>query len=148
MSIVYDTDVTIAYKIDYQTPRVMRGVLLCTVVIHELIGGAPDVAARNAMIALKEAADKQDRLITPNAEDWIEAGSVLYALRHGLKSRAKGKTPSIPATEVQRITRDVLIARTIRRHRAVLVTNNIGDYERIARFCRVRVESGKVHFGY
>ena len=97
---------------------------------------------------LGKLAAKQDRLITPDVEDWIEAGKVLYALRHGLKSRAKGKTPAIPAAEVQRITRDTLIARTVRRHQATLVTNNTADYKQIARFCRVQIERGATHFGY
>lgn len=147
MSVVYDTDVSIAYKLFDSPPRHPRGALVSVVVMHELIGGAADETVKQALIAVKEFAAKQDRLITPSAEDWIEAAKVLYALRHGLKSRAKGKTPSIPAAEVQRITRDALIARTVRRHRATLITNNLSDYEQIARFCRVRVESGKIHFG-
>lgn len=148
MSVVYDTDIYIAYRNDPRTSRTDRGVLLCTVVLHELIGGAPDVAARDALAILGKLAAKQNRLITPDAEDWTEAGRVLYALRHGLKSRAKGKTPAISAAEVQRITRDTLIARTVRRHKATLVTNNTGDYRQIARFCRVQIESGATHFGY
>ncbi len=147
MSVAFDTDIYISYKADYRTSRLKRGVLLCTVVAHELIGGAADETSKKFLLALKEEAEKDGRLITPNAEDWIEAGKVLYALRHGLKSRAKGKTPAIPAAEVQRITRDTLIARTVRRHKALLVTNNIGDYEQIKRFCAVRVESGKDYFG-
>lgn len=148
MSIVYDTDIHIAYRNDPRTSRIERGVLLCTVVLHELIGGAADRRTRDALVILKKLAESQNRLITPDADDWIEAGKVLYALRHGLKSRAGGKTPAIPAAEVQRITRDTLIARTTRRHRATLITNNLSDYKQIARFCRLQVESGKIHFGY
>lgn len=148
MSVVYDTDVTIAYKLFDSPPRHVRGALVSAVVLHELIGGAPDESVRRALVAIKEFAEKDERLITPDAEDWVEAGKVLYASRHGSKSRAKGKTPSIPAAEVQRITRDTLIARTTRRHRATLVTNNLANYKQIARFCRVQVESGKIHFGY
>lgn len=147
MSVVLDTNIYIGYKAELRTSRTSRGVLVCTVVVHELIAGAADETAKKALLLLKEQADKSGRLITPTAEDWIEAGKVLYALRHGLKSRRKGKTPSIPAPEVQRITRDVLVARTARRHRAAIVTNNVKDYEQIARFCAVRVISGKDYFG-
>ena len=109
-------------------------------------GGAADRAIIEAYRAFKVEANKSGRLLTPTTEDWWEAGRILFALRQGLKSQAKGRTPSIPVHEVQRITRDVLIARTVRRAKAVLVTDNIKDFEQIARFCVVRVISGKDYF--
>jgi predicted nucleic acid-binding protein len=41
--------------------------------------------------------------------------------------------------EQQRLVRDVLIARSARRVNAAVVTYNRGDFEKIRRFCGVRV---------
>lgn len=141
--VVYDTNIYIGYSV----PRTPRGTLISTVVLHELAAGAADKSALQEIQSFKVSANKAGRLLTPATEDWWEAGKVLFALRQGLKSRAKGRTPAIPAAETQRILRDVLIARTVRRARALLVTDNTDDFEKIARFCAVRTASGKEYFG-
>ncbi|HYX42577.1 MAG TPA: hypothetical protein VE821_12805 [Pyrinomonadaceae bacterium] len=143
MSVVFDTNIYIGYK----APRQLRGALLSVVVLHELVAGAADKMELQALRLFKVEAERAGRLLTPTNEDWWEAGRVLYALRHGLKSRAGGRTPALPAAEVQRIMRDVLIARTVRRAGAALITDNLADFKRIARFCAVRVVSGKEFFG-
>lgn len=61
--------------------------------------------------------------------------------------KAGGLTPKLAAAEKQRIIRDVLIARTAKRAGALLVTDNLGDFKTIRRFCAVRVISGKNYFG-
>lgn len=63
-----------------------------------------------------------------------------------MKSERGGWTPKLPAAEKQRIIRDVLIARTARRAGALLVTDNVGDFKMISRFCAVRVAAGRQHF--
>ena len=142
MSIALDTNIYIAYKV----PRIPRGTLVSAVVLHELVAGAADKSALQALHKVRIEADREGRLLTPTMEDWWEAGKVLYALRHGLKSRAGGRTPALPAAEVQRITRDVLLARTVRRAGATLVTDNLSDFRRIARYCAVRIVSGREFF--
>jgi predicted nucleic acid-binding protein len=142
MSVIFDTNIHIGYKV----PLTLHGTLVSMVVLHELVGGAPDRSVVEAYRAFKVEANKSGRLLTPTMEDWWEAGRVLYALRQGLKSQSKGRTPSLPVNEVQRIIRDVLIARTVRRAQSILVTDNIKDFEQIARFCAVRVISGKDFF--
>jgi hypothetical protein len=87
-------------------------------------------------------------LLVPTGEDWWLAGKVLNSLLRGLKSKAGGKTPRLPADEKQRIVRDVLIARTAKRAGALLITNNISDFHMIQQFCNVRIKSGKEYFGY
>ena len=59
--------------------------------------------------------EKKGTLLVPSGEDWWLAGKVLNSLLRGLKSKAGGKTPRLPADEKQRIIRDVLIARTAKR---------------------------------
>lgn len=85
--------------------------------------------------------------LVPTGEDWWLGGEVLNSLLRGLKSKSGGRTPRLPATEKQRLVRDVLIARTVRRAGALLVTENLGDFKMISRFCAVRVISGADYFG-
>jgi hypothetical protein len=77
--------------------------------------------------------------IAPDGEDWWFAGKVLNALYRGLRSHRRGPTPAIPKEEQQRLLRDVLIARSARRINASVVTYNAADFEKIRRFCNVRV---------
>lgn len=53
----------------------------------------------------------------------------------------------LSATEKQRIVRDVLIARTVRRAGALLVTENLRDFKMISASALVRVISGADYFG-
>lgn len=78
--------------------------------------------------------------------DWWEAGKILYRLRQGKKSRAKGVTPKLPTAQVQRIMRDTMIARTVKRANATLITDNVKDFEQIKSFCDVKIISGKDYF--
>jgi len=80
------------------------------------------------------------------ADDWVLAGRVLNALLRGKKSKHRGKTPRLPDHEKQRIIRDVLIARSVKRIGATLVTNNLKDFNEIHRFCSLRIKSGDEFF--
>lgn len=64
----------------------------------------------------------------------------------GLKSKAGGRTPKLQDSEKQGIIRDVLIARTVKDAGALLVTNNVKDFQRIRKFCNVRLMSGAEYF--
>ena len=44
--------------------------------------------------------------------------------------------------------RDVMIAVTVKRAGALLVTENVKDFERIADYCAVKFMSGREYFGY
>lgn len=142
MSVVLDTNIYIGYS----APLSIRGAFVSMVVLHELAAGASDRKVVETYRRFKVEASREERLLTPTTEDWWEAARVLFALRQGLKSKAKGKTPSLPAEQTQRIVRDVLIARTVRRAGATLVTDNIKDFQMIKRFCAVRIISGKEFF--
>jgi len=43
--------------------------------------------------------------------------------------------------------RDTMIASTVKRANAVLVTDNIKDFERIRSFCDVKIINGSDYFG-
>jgi hypothetical protein len=91
--------------------------------------------------------EKDNRFIVPNGEDWFEAGKVLNLLQRIKKVQNKGKIPSISSDEAHRIIRDTLIARVCKRDGIILITDNIADFEKIKRFCKVRIVSGADYFG-
>ena len=82
----------------------------------------------------------------PTGDDWFVAGKVLNSLLRGLRSHSEGRTPKLPASEKNRIIRDVLIARTVRRTKAVLITDNLKDFDLIRRFCAVRTVQASSYF--
>jgi len=119
---------------------------MSVVVLQELIAGAVD----NTVVKKYEAAGKkyqqEGTLLVPTADDWLMAGRILNALLRGKKSKHRGKTPRLPDHEKQRIIRDVLIARSVKRIGATLVTNNLKDFNEIHRFCSLRIKSGNEFF--
>lgn len=140
--VTYDTSVFIAYK----PAALPAGFLMSAVVLQELAAGAKDKSELQRLDIARKAFEKQGRLLVPTSEDWWLAGKVLNSLLRGLKSRRGGLTPKLPAAEKQRIVRDVLIARTVRRAGALLVTDNVGDFKMIGRFCAVRMMTGSRYF--
>lgn len=80
-------------------------------------------------------------------DDWLEAGKILNSLLRGLKSKRGGRTPRLHPLEKQRIIRDVLIARTVKRAGALLVTDDARDFKVIKQFCNLRIQSGREYFG-
>ena len=120
---------------------------MSAVVLQELTAGAVDKSDVQRWDAARRAHEKEGSLLVPTGEDWWLAGKILNSLLRGLKSRRGGLTPKLPAAEKQRIIRDVLIARTVRRAGALLVTDNVSDFKLIARFCAARTVTGRKFFG-
>jgi predicted nucleic acid-binding protein len=144
MSIItYDTSVFIAYK----PVKLPAGFRMSAVVIQELTAGAVDGSEVKRWDAAWRAHEKEATLLVPTGEDWWLAGKVLNSLLRGMRSQHGGRTPRLPASEKQRIIRDVLIARTARAAGALLVTDNIEDFRKIQKFCAVRMVSGARVFG-
>jgi predicted nucleic acid-binding protein len=110
------------------------------------MAGARDGSELRDWEAIAKRLEKEDRLLVPTSEDWLLAGRVLNLLLRGLKSKRTGRTPKMNPDEKQRIIRDVLIARCVRRANGLLVTNNMKDFERIKKFCNVRIQSGQEFF--
>jgi predicted nucleic acid-binding protein len=109
------------------------------VVLQELAAGAADLARIRELRSIRLDAEVNGLLLTPDSEDWVEAGRILNALLRGARSRRSAPPVAIAKGEQQRLVRDVLIARSARRVNASVVTYNRGDFEKIRRFCRVRV---------
>jgi predicted nucleic acid-binding protein len=63
-----------------------------------------------------------------------------------MRSKASSRAQRISKAEQQRIVRDVLIARTAHRAGATLITDDLSDFEKIKRFCNVRLTPGSAYF--
>jgi predicted nucleic acid-binding protein len=131
---VYDTNVIIRHQLS-DVPG-----FVSAVVLQELTAGARDTAELRRLDSLGAAAEGDGTLLTPDGEDWYQAGKVLNALYRGLRSSRGGFTPAIPKDEQHRLLRDVLIARSAKRINVPVVTYNRADFEKIRRFCNVRLE--------
>jgi predicted nucleic acid-binding protein len=116
------------------------------VVLQELTAGARDTADVRRLGSIRAAAEVDGMLLTPDSEDWYEAGKVLRALHLGLQSHRDGHTPAIPKEEQDRLLRDVLIARSAKRMNAQVVTYNRDDFKKIRRFCNVQVVEPTTEF--
>jgi predicted nucleic acid-binding protein len=137
---VVDTNVIIRHKMS-DVPG-----FVSAVVLQELTAGAQDTADVRRLGSIRAAAEGDGTLLTPDGEDWYEAGKVLRALHHGLPSHREGHTPAIPKEEQNRLLRDVLIARSAKRINAQVVTYNQGDFKKIRRFCNVQVVEPTTEF--
>jgi predicted nucleic acid-binding protein len=133
---VFDSNVLIQHGMDRLVPRAF----LSSVVVQEITAGARDSAGVRALGELSKRYGRAGRLLVPTSEDWWLAGKVLNSLYRGLRSHHGEYTPAIPKEEQQRLLRDVLIARSAKRINADLVTYNRGDFEKIRKFCNVRLE--------
>jgi predicted nucleic acid-binding protein len=138
---IFDTNIYIKYDV---IPN--EKLLFSAVVLQEMTVGALDSNELREWEALRKGLEARNLLLIPNGEDWFLAGKVLNALLRGLKSKNKGKIPKLSPDEKQRIIRDVLIARTVKRENGRLVTDNIKDFELIKRFCNIKLISGKDYF--
>ena len=139
--VVFDTCIFIAYN-----PDLPPSSFLSVVVVQEMMAGAADNSELRYWEAAAKKFETEERLLVPTKEDWLLTGRILSSLLRGLKSKHGGKTPRLPSNEIQRIIRDVLIARSVKRVNGLLVTDNLKDFEQIKRFCNIRLESGKDYF--
>jgi len=140
--VVFDTNIWIAY----QPHTIPRSHHMSVVVLQELLAGAADATGVKKYEAARRHYEQDGKLLVPTADDWIEAGKVLNSLLRGLKSKRGGKTPKLHHQEKQRIIRDVLIARTVKRAGGLLVTDNTRDFRMIKQFCNVKIQSGREYF--
>ncbi len=129
--VTYDTNVFIDYKPTYFP----TGFSMSAVVIQELAAGARDNTRLKELNDARRYYEKEGRLLVPTGEDWWLAGKVLNSLYRVVKQQVDAE----PTREQMRIVRDVLIARTAKRSNATVITKNISDFERIKRFCAVKV---------
>jgi predicted nucleic acid-binding protein len=141
-TICFDSSVYIKRK----PPLSLKGFVLSVVVLQELAAGATDQSRIKLMEATYKAFRNEGKLLVPNDEDWWQAGRILSALSRGLRSPKDGRIPKQQSGLIHRIVRDVLIARSVKRAGALLVTNNIDDFILIRPYCSVRVISDSDYF--
>jgi predicted nucleic acid-binding protein len=120
---------------------------MSAVVLQELVAGAADRTILKALEASRKQYEKEKKLLVPTGEDYFQAGKILNSFLHNLKTEAGEKTPRLQPNRIQKMFRDTLIAISVHRPHALLVTNNVKDFEAIQRCCRVRVISGRDFFG-
>ena len=135
-SIVFDTNIWISYKPFYRS-----GLLLSAVVLQELVIGAADNTEVKRWEAMRKKYGKEDKLLVQTAEDWWQAGKIINSLLRGLKSESHGETPRLHPNQKHRIIRDALIAVTAHRVGALVVTDNLADFENIRRYCKVKIDT-------
>ena len=147
MRVIFDTVIHYKYLRQLLEYTDARDTFYSLVVIHELIAGAADESEVDLYTRLRIKAKAVNRPVVPNIVDWTEAGKILYRLRHGGKSYRKGFTLQKITTEhANRVLRDVMIARTAVRVGALIITENIRDFEEISYFSSVKYASPKDFF--
>jgi predicted nucleic acid-binding protein len=95
---------------------------LSAVVVMELLAGAFSTADRKAVRRLESVFAKADRIVTPSAKIFAEAGDVLRRLEEQLDVHVAGNDS---------IANDVLIALSARSIGAAVVTGNGRHYRAI-----------------
>lgn len=133
--VVMDTNVLILHGLEV----IKEQGWLSAVVLQEITAGAREERDVRELGTVAERVRREGRLLVPSGDDWFEAGRVLNALLRGVRSRRDTRSHAIDKGEQQRLVRDVLIARSAKRASAPVVTYNRADFEKIRRFCNVRI---------
>ena len=140
--VVFDTNIWIAY----QPTKLPNNLVMSAVVLLELVAGASDGAVLKRLEASRKQYEKEERLLVPTGEDWFRVGKILNSFLHNLKTQSGGKTPRLHPAKIQQMFRDTLIAVSVSRTHALLVTNDARDFQAIQRYCKFRIQSGRQFF--
>lgn len=109
--VLLDNSVIIAFQPDDP------GEWVSAVVIQELIVGAVDKKDIQGLRVIMAARLKSGHLLVPDHEDWFQAERILNTiLRNEKRLDPQRQTPRKTEGYKQALIRDVLIARTARRH--------------------------------
>ena len=141
--IVFDTSIWIAYK----PVKLPKNLIMSAVVLQELVVGAADRTVLKSLDASRKQYEKEKKLLVPTGEDYFHAGKILNSFLHHLKTQSGGKPPRLQPNKIQRMFRDSLIGVSVYRAHALLVTNNVKDFEAIQRYCKLHITSGVEFFG-
>lgn len=111
---------------------------LSAVVLAELLAGASDRKARQALRRLERDFSSIDRLLVPNLADWTVTGTVLnqFGARFGFETVGKS-----------RLTNDALIAMSAARHGLTVQTTNARDFSKLAEIREFQWEVITPRFG-
>jgi predicted nucleic acid-binding protein len=134
----YDTSVCVSRKLsDFQ--EMPENFLMSAVVLIELTAGARDESRRKAYERFFRQYQKDNSLIVPNDEDWLLTSKILFLLTNSRRRLQHGKLKRLPPGASQRLALDVLIAVSVRRWRAQVVTENWADFKAIQRYCNATI---------
>jgi predicted nucleic acid-binding protein len=135
-----DTSAVITYK-----PSDL-GKWISVVVLQELIAGANDKHEIGFYQWYLKDRLKSGHLLVPDHEDWFQAGRILNAILRDEKRRSRKKqTPHLSEGQKQSLVRDVLIARTAKREKLTVVSDN-KDFPLIQRYYEFDWISGQEFF--
>jgi predicted nucleic acid-binding protein len=125
--VLWDTTVYINYfsRGVFPSGQARGHLFLSSVVIAELYAGVESVTASRKLDLFFKTMSSYNRLITPSALDWRQAGKLLSAIGQRFGFEKIGRS---------RLTNDVLIAISAARANATLCTANAKDFQRIAEF--------------
>ncbi len=138
--VVYDTSVLIAYGLT------TYGKWVSVVVMQELIAGAVNKREIQSHQNIVRDRLKTGHLLVPDHEDWIQAGRILNTiLRNEKRLATDKKTPRFTEGQKQSLICDVLIARTAKRRKLTVVSDN-KDFPLIRRYYEFDWVSGKEFF--
>jgi len=105
-------------------------IYMCAVVMEELYAGALDVSSVKLLDKMHDTFSSMGRLMIPDEMDWQKTGKVVAQL---------GKKYGFEKMFLSRITNDLLIATTVRKIGAFVVTNNQKDFLRIQEYIDFKI---------
>jgi predicted nucleic acid-binding protein len=104
---------------------------LASVVSAELLAGATNQAAKQAVLDFIRRAHRVRRVVTPDAGAWEHAGEILGALRQ--------REPDL-RSKITSLWNDLLIALSARQVGATVMTQNARDFELLRRYLRFSLQ--------
>lgn len=124
--------------------RLPAGQRFAGVVYTELIT-ADDKKEARAYIATWKRAIRENRIVEPNREDWLQSARILHALAQERKQNAGGRSPARASQAKQELLADVLIATGAAREGVAVVTDDT-DFQAIKRFLKSLRVVGSAEF--
>jgi predicted nucleic acid-binding protein len=138
--VLLDTSVVKAYGVSD------LGKWISVVVLQELTAGAKDKREITIYKGYLDDRLKSGHLLVPDHEDWFQAGRILNTILRNEKRLSRDKkTPRFSESQKQSLIRDVLIARTAKRRKLTVVSDN-KDFPLIQRYYEFNWVSGKEFF--
>ncbi len=131
-SVVFDTSVLISY------PNIFEPGWFSSVVLQELLVGASGKSDLQKWEAVAKQYERENRLLTPNAEAWRMAGRILNNILNDASRAQPGRRrPKLSNEKKQSIIRDVLIAVSAKQSGAVVISDN-EDFPPISNYYEFR----------
>jgi predicted nucleic acid-binding protein len=142
----YDTSVIISRKLT-ELLAMPSSFLMSAIVLTELSASAQDGSQRKFFENLFRTYQKEERLIVPDAEDWLLTSKILFLLTNSRRRLEHGRLKRLPAGASQHLALDVLIAVSARRWKVQVVTENWADFKAIQRYCNTTIIRAAKFFG-